>query len=126
MRLSRLKLLFITFFLVACSSQSDRPARVVESYYQALINKNENQMLSFVCSQWESQARNDYQSFAAVTAELKDLQCSVKEFSENSASVVCRGLIIANYGNEILEIDLSRFNFDLIQEAGDWRLCGYR
>lgn len=126
MRIFRLFLLIIPLLLLSCSSQRDLPAEIVESYYRFLLQKDLNQMLSLVCLQAEGQARTDYESFSAVTAELKDLHCVSSQTEQGTASVTCKGKILANYGNEVLEIDLSRFTFNVIQEAGDWRLCGYR
>ncbi len=121
-----LSLILLSFFIVGCSTPSSAPATIVQNYYQALINKNLNGMLATVCSNWEEQARNDYQSFAAVSAQLKNLQCQVQAQQDNDAAVICQGKIEANYGNEILEIDLSKFLFKVIQENGEWRLCGYQ
>lgn len=121
-------LLFIVIFilLAGCSSNQNSQAKLVENYYKALMDKNLNLMLAQVCPDWEEQARTDYQSFAAVSAQLKDIHCKVQSLEEKSATVTCQGKIEADYGNEILEIDLSKFVFKIIQENGDWRLCGYQ
>ncbi|MGB9669031.1 MAG: nuclear transport factor 2 family protein [Anaerolineales bacterium] len=124
------RILFVLFSVVVlaygCSTNNQAPAMVVQDYYQALVNKNINGMLARVCADWEPNARNDYQSFAAVTAQLQELQCQVQSLDGNSAIVNCKGKIEANYGNEVLEIDLSKFTYKLIHENGDWRLCGYQ
>ncbi len=117
--------LFI-IFLASCSANQQSEVKPVENYYRALMDKNLNLMLAQVCPSWEEQARNDYQSFAAVSAQLKNLQCHVQSTQGKTASVVCQGKIEANYGNEILEIDLSKFIYKVIQENGSWQLCGYQ
>ena len=119
-------LIFFSVLITSCSSNQNSQAKLVENYYQALMDKNLNLMLAQVCPSWEEQARTDYQSFAAVSAQLKDMHCTVQSLQENSATVKCQGKIEADYGNEILEIDLSKFVFKIIQENGDWRLCGYQ
>lgn len=113
-------------FLASCSANQQDKVKPVENYYRALMDKNLNLMLAQVCPSWEEQARNDYQSFAAVSAQLKNLQCNVQSTQDNTATVVCQGKIEANYGNEILEIDLSKFAYKVIQENGSWQLCGYQ
>jgi len=44
----------------------------------------------------------------------------------NSAIVACTGKIVANYGNEVLEIDLAAQKYQAVFEGGEWRMCGYR
>ena len=34
--------------------------------------------------------------------------------------------IVANYGNEVLELDLSERSYQVVEEGGEWRMCGYR
>lgn len=111
--------------LAACASPTELPAKVIEAYYQALTLKDLNTMISLACPEWEEQARNEYNSFGAVTTELQDLRCETMSQDQAKAIVNCRGKIIANYGNEVLEIDLSKFTFELVQQSGNWRFCGY-
>jgi len=40
--------------------------------------------------------------------------------------VSCTGTITANYGNEVLEIDLSERTYQVVFEAGERRMCGCR
>lgn len=118
-------LLIWQLILAACASTTELPAQVIEAYYQALTQKDLNTMISLACSEWEEQARNEYNSFGAVTTELQGLRCETIAQDQGKASVNCRGKIIANYGNEVLEIDLSKFTFELVQQGGNWRFCGY-
>ena len=118
-------LLICQLVLAACASSTELPAQVMEDYYQALTKKDLNTMISLACSEWEEQARNEYNSFGAVSTELQDLQCQTLSQDQAKAVVNCRGKIVANYGNEVLEIDLSKFTFKLVQQGGNWRFCGY-
>lgn len=115
----------ISMVLAACASSSDLPARVVEQYYQALVKQDLNAMIALVCSTWEEQARNEYNSFSAVQIELQNLSCETISTDQSNALVKCSGKIIANYGNEVLEVDLSKLTFQLVQQGGSWRFCGY-
>jgi len=99
-------LLICQLVLAACASSTELPAQVMEDYYQALTKKDLNTMISLACSEWEEQARNEYNSFGAVTTELQDLRCETISQEQAKALVNCRGKIVANYGNEVLEIDL--------------------
>ena len=39
--------------------------------------------------------------------------------------VGCTGTIVANYGNEVLEINLADQTYKAAFEGGEWRMCGY-
>lgn len=118
-------LLIFQLFFAACASQAELPAQVIEAYYQALTKKDLNTMISLACPEWEEQARNEYNSFGAVTTQLQGLRCQTTSQEQAKARVNCQGKIIANYGNEVLEIDLSKLTFELVQQGGNWRFCGY-
>ncbi len=83
-------------------------------------------MVSHTCAAWEAQARQEFNSFTAVKLELKDVSCKVIGQDQSFSLVSCTGSIIANYGNEDLQIDVAEQTFRVIQEAGDWRVCGYQ
>lgn len=82
-------------------------------------------MVSYTCAAWEAQARQEFNSFTAVKLELKDVSCKVTGQDQSFSLVSCTGSIIANYGNEDLQIDVAEQTFRVIQEGGDWRVCGY-
>ncbi len=115
----------LSFILSACAASRDLPAQAMEEYYRALAKKDLNSMISLACPEWEEQARNEYTSFAAVAIELQDLECKTTSKDGSKAIVNCLGKIVANYGNEILEIDLAKLAFQLIEQGGTWRFCGY-
>lgn len=119
--------LLIATFLAGCgnASKSDRAAGAVEGYLQALAERDLNQMISQSCAAWEAQARLEYDSFAAVKLELNDVSCQAAGEDQAYTLVACTGSIIANYGNEDLQIDVADQTFQVIQEGGDWRVCGY-
>ena len=83
-------------------------------------------MINHSCSDWESQAKLELNSFAAVEASLENLTCEISGQEGEYTLVDCRGIIIANYGAEVLEIDLQERTFQVLQEGGEWRMCGYR
>jgi hypothetical protein len=115
-------------FLSGCSgaSNSDPAARAVERYLQSLAKRDLNQMITNACTAWESQTRQEYDSFAAVSLELNEVSCKSTGQEQTYTLVDCTGSIIANYGNEDLQIDVADQTFRVIQEGGDWRVCGYQ
>jgi hypothetical protein len=113
--------------LAGCMQDSDsRAPTAVIAYYQALVAKDYNRMVSNSCAAWETQAKTDYDSFAAVNATVKDISCKISNREDDVRILTCTGKIIADYGNEVLEIDLSKQAYKVIKEAGDWRMCGYQ
>ena len=120
--------LFVTSFIAACNGPDPQAqaATAVESYLQALVARDLNQMISYSCGAWEEQAQVELQSFAAVVnIRLEDMDCQPGEKSGDYTLISCTGSIIADYGAEDLEIDLSERIFQTIQESGEWRMCGY-
>ena len=120
--------ILIAMFLTGCSSagNSDPAARAVERYLQSLAGRDLNQMITNACTAWEAQARQEYDSFAAVSLELNEVSCKSTGQEQAYTLVDCTGSIIANYGNEDLQIDVADQTFRVIQEGGDWRVCGYQ
>jgi hypothetical protein len=117
----------LPIMISSCSSESaDNPPGAVETYLGALVSKDENQMINNSCADWESQAKLELNSFAAVEASLENLNCEISGQEGDYTLVDCRGIIVANYGAEVLEIDLKERTFQVLQEGGEWRMCGYR
>lgn len=110
----------------ACGTTSHDAAAAVEGYHQALVTRNRDQLISFSCSAWESTAIAEIDSFTALEVTLENIACDVMEEHNNTSLVVCTGMIHANYGNEVLEIDLAAKDYEVVHEGGEWRLCGYR
>lgn len=118
-------LLLIMILLSACNAINITPARSVEIYYQALADKDETQLVTQSCSEWEPTALLEYDSFRNVETELKDVNCQVVQDDDNTATVRCEGVLSASYGGEIREFPLSDREFTVVLEGGEWRLCGY-
>ena len=119
--------LVIAAILGGCSGTGSAGSATgaVERYLQALASRDLNQMISASCADWEAQARLEYDSFAAVKLELNDLSCQATGQEQPYTLVACNGTIIANYGAEDLQIDVADQIFQVIQEGGEWRVCGY-
>jgi hypothetical protein len=110
----------------ACGPTRHGAAAAVEGYHQALVSRNRDQLISFSCSAWESTAIDEMASFTALEVTLENFACDVMEEHNNTSRVACTGMIHANYGNEVLDIDLAEKDYEVVHEGGEWRLCGYR
>lgn len=124
--LTLLVVILATLFLTACASKTDAPAKAVEDYLNALVAKDANRLSALSCSDWEDDALLELDSFQAVTARLQDVACEQTGTDGSTALVLCKGKIIATYGNEDQELDLSVRTYQVVQEGGDWLVCGTR
>ena len=112
--------------LAACSSNSDAPAQAVEGYLNALVAKDADRLPSLVCGDWEEDALIELDSFQAVEARLDAMACQQTGSDGDTALVDCTGSIIATYNDEDQELDLSVRTYQVVQEGGDWLVCGTR
>ena len=120
-------ILTANILLTACaSSNAGAPAKAVENYLNALVAKDSNRLPTLVCSDWEEDALIELDSFQAVTARLQDVACKQTGTDGNTALVSCSGKIITTYNNEDQELDLSVRTYQVVQQGGDWLVCGTR
>jgi hypothetical protein len=113
--------------IAACASQGSTGASgAITTYIKSLVAKDANQLVNSSCSAWEANARQELRTFDAVTVTLQDLKCQEAGQDGETTLVSCSGKIVANYGNEVLEINLSDRDYQAITEGGEWRMCGYR
>ena len=117
--------LIILLLLASCSGSSN-PAAVVEEYFRALVAKDATKAVSLSCAAWESGARTDVDTFAMYPAELQDVVCKDAGAEGNGHRVTCTGKAILDYNGEKQEIDLSGRDYTVVQEGGEWRMCGYQ
>ena len=114
-------------FITACSSSnSDASAQAVESYLNALVAKDADLLPSLVCGDWEEDAFIELDSFQAVTARLDNVACTQTGTDGDTTLVDCTGNIIATYNDEDQELDLSVRTYQVVQQGGDWLVCGTR
>lgn len=122
-------LVWLVVLLAACSpqsgSQSGAAAAILE-YIQALVQRDAAQLASLSCADWEAAAQLELESFAAVTITLEQANCQEAGTDGQFTLVNCSGKIVANYGNEQLELVLSERSYQAVQQGGDWLMCGYR
>jgi hypothetical protein len=119
-------LLLLPFGLAGCDSVDSGATVAIESYLKALEDKDLNQMINLSCTEWESQAKLEYDSFAAVDVTLEEVHCQENGGQNEYTLVSCTGRIIASYGAEDLVIELSERGIKAVQQGGEWRMCGYQ
>ena len=112
--------------LAACSSNSDAPARAVEDYLTTLVAKDADRLPTLVCGDWEEDARSELDSSQAYEAGLEAMAWQQTGSDGETALVDCTGSIIATYNDEDQELDLSVRTYQVVQEGGDWLVCGTR
>jgi len=125
------KFLLILFaaniLLAACSSStSDAPAKAVENYLNALVAKDADRLPTLVCGDWEDDALIELDSFQAVTASLENVSCSQTGTDGDTTLVKCTGNIVASYNGEDQRLDLAVRTYQVVNEGGDWLVCGTR
>jgi hypothetical protein len=123
------RVIFVTLLSVlllsACAGGGDAPAQTVELYHQALVEKDQDRLINLSCADWENQALLELDSFVSVETELVDVSCETVSQEEEIAYVTCSGAISATYQGEAREFPLTGRTFLVVEEGGEWRLCGY-
>jgi hypothetical protein len=117
----------LVMLITACGGNAaDQRTQVVVDYINALVNKDSAKLSALSCSTWEQNAQLEYDSLQAVNTRLEGLICSVIGTDGSTAQVNCLGKILATYNNEDQEIDLSVRNYQVIQQNGEYLVCGYQ
>ena len=121
-----IRLMLFTLALSSCSVPSS-PSDVIEEYIDAMVAKDDILTVNLSCVAWEENAKAEGAGFEGVNVSLADASCSVINESGDTATVSCTGNFIFQYaGGENEEISLDRRNYSLVQESGEWKMCGYK
>jgi hypothetical protein len=116
----------VALLISACGKAQDPAVKAVEDYVNALVNKDPNALSALSCADWESNALLELDSLQAVTTRLEDLACTTTATEGNNSQVSCQGKIIATYNNEDQQLDLSVRVYQVVQQGGDYLVCGYK
>jgi hypothetical protein len=136
-------LVALTLFLTACggpaaqSPTANSPtaviaatkspaAAVVEDYYAALVSKDAAKVSNLTCKDWEEQALLEMDGFQAVKAELDNVVCKEAGTDGGATLVGCTGNIALTYNTEQQSLDVSRQVYRVVQQGGDYLVCGYK
>ncbi|MEZ0395607.1 MAG: hypothetical protein ABWK53_04140 [Anaerolineales bacterium] len=113
--------------LTACSAAGGDPAaQAVEDYLQALVDKDASALAALSCADWEAGALRELDSLQTVATRLEGLRCQSQSTDGVYIFVACEGNILATYNNEDQAIDLSLRTYQVVEERGDYLVCGYR
>ena len=120
----------LSLTLAACGNTgaggTDPAATAVESYLKAVVAKESAKVSTLSCKAWEQQALLEMDGFQAVKAELDKVSCKNSGTDGAATLVACTGNINLTYNTEKQSLDVSRQTYKVIQEGGDWRVCGYK
>ncbi|MDX1613391.1 MAG: hypothetical protein R3300_03715 [Candidatus Promineifilaceae bacterium] len=118
--LSRLLLLALAILaLAACAGPGD-PAETVESYLQAKVAGDRDQIRALLCAEMEAELEREARTFESVSGvALEEMAC---QRVGDSSTVQCEGRIVAQYGAEATEFPLVAYR--VVEEDGQWKWCG--
>ena len=120
-------ILLANILLTACgASNTDAPAKAVETYLNTLVAKDADRLPTLVCGDWEDDALLELDSFQAVDARLENAVCQQTGTEGDISLVSCTGSIVLTYDGEDQNLDLSVRTYQVVQEGGDWLVCGTR
>ena len=120
-------ILLANILLTACgASNTDAPAKAVETYLNTLVAKDADRLPTLVCGDWEDDALLELDSFQAVDARLENAACQQTGTEGDTGLVSCTGSIVLTYDGEDQNLDLSVRTYQVVQEGGDWLVCGTR
>jgi hypothetical protein len=112
--------------LTACGKAANPAANAVEKYLTALVNKDANTLSALSCANWESSSLLELDSLQAVATRLENLSCVATSTQGTTTRVVCQGKILATYNNEDQQFDLSVRTYQVVQQGGEYLVCGYQ
>ena len=116
----------LAILLSACgSSASSSPAvGAVEGYVNAIIANDADKLSALSCADWESDALIELDSLQAVTSTLEGFACQETGTDGETTLVHCDGKMILSYNGENQELDLSTRTYQVVEQGGDWLVCG--
>jgi hypothetical protein len=123
---SLLLVFIIVMLLSACGKTTNPAVKAVEGYLHALVNKDATSLSSLSCADWEANALLELDALQAVTTRLDGLTCAVTGTSGTTTDITCQGKIIATYNNEDQQLDLSVRTYQVVQQGGEYLVCGYK
>jgi len=118
--------LLLLIILTACAGSGSKPEQTVEAYLTAIVEADLTKISTISCAEWEESAWLELDSFQGVEVSLQDMQCTQSGTDGDLALVTCSGQFLTSYDGEEMEIDLGTREFELVQQSGEWLVCGYR
>lgn len=125
------KFLFLFFIFAltisACGASDAGASQTVESYITALSSKDEAALISNSCADYEDDAILVLDSLELVEVSLADgVACQEVGSEDNITLVNCTATLQMSYGGEPQELDFSKITYEVVNENGNWLVCGTR
>ena len=123
-----LTMLGLSIILSSCGAEasSNGAAEAVEGYINAIVSNDEAKLISLSCADWESDALIELDSFQLVNITLDGFACQQTGTDGEITLVDCQGKMLLSYNNEAQELDLSTRTYQVVEQGGDWLVCGVR
>lgn len=115
-----LVLLCLAGALAGCGQRD--AAATTQAYLAALIRSDEAELQTLTCAALEQAVQMEAMSFRAVDARLDGVTCRALRTEDGATVVGCDGAIVATYDGEDRDLPIS--NYRLVQEDGEWKVCG--
>ena len=113
--------------LSGCGGKTSDPAsKAVQDYLNALVSKDSNKLSALSCADWEQNALMELDSLQAVKTRLDGVSCQTAGSSGTTTQVKCQGRILATYNGEDQALDISARTYQVVQQGGDYLVCGYK
>jgi len=119
-------MLALSIILSACGASASNAAPAVENYINALATKDEAALITNSCADWEEDARIELDSFALVEVTVDGMSCTESGTDGEVTLVNCTGMLNMSYNGEPQALDLSDRTYEVINQNGDWLVCGVR
>jgi len=126
------KIIFFIISLSLCLSacgagDSAGASQAVEGYITALASKDEAALVSNSCADYEDDALLELDSLELVEVSLADgVACQEVGNDGDKTLVNCTGKLQMSYGGEPQELDFSKLTYEVVNENGNWLVCGTR
>jgi hypothetical protein len=118
--------MIISIMLFGCTKDNGDATIAIESYIQALSDRDTTMVSNLSCADWEQSALVEADSFTSVGSSVENLACSEDGKEGSDRIVSCTGTLVLDYNGEAQQIDLSKRTYIARMEDGEWRMCGYR
>jgi hypothetical protein len=120
-------MLALSILLSACgASASGGATTTVEGYITALVTKDQAALISNSCADWEDDALIELDSFALVEVTVDGMSCTEAGADGDKTLVNCTGMLNMSYNGEPQSLDLADRTYEVIEQDGNWLVCGVR
>ena len=120
-------MLALNILLSACGvNASGGATTAVEGYITALARKDQAALISNSCADWEDDALIELDSFALVEVTVDGMSCAESGADGDKTLVGCTGILNMSYNGEPQSLDLADRTYEVIEQNGNWLVCGVR